>query len=153
MPGFCPPRPDYLFRIDLVARYRPCRIYLYICRTFAHYLRSNCPHSLMDRISDSGSDGCGSIPHEGTKKDFETKSFLIVYDTLTKNCQILCQGVSILLSFAWFGAHLDEKTAISLPRCVGINIFLRPFSVRWPPPRAQRPETEPRSCCHTCRTP
>ena len=22
----------------------------------------------MDRISDSGSDGCGSIPHEGTKK-------------------------------------------------------------------------------------
>ena len=27
-----------------------------------------CPYSLMDRISDSGSDGCGSIPHGGTKK-------------------------------------------------------------------------------------
>ena len=26
-----------------------------------------CPYSLMDRISDSGSDGCGSIPHGGTK--------------------------------------------------------------------------------------
>ncbi len=24
------------------------------------------PYSLMDRISDSGSDGCGSIPHGGT---------------------------------------------------------------------------------------
>ena len=28
----------------------------------------SCPYSLMDRISDSGSDGCGSIPHGGTKK-------------------------------------------------------------------------------------
>ena len=84
----------------------------------------------MDRISDSGSDGCSSILHGGTKKDFVSKSFLIVYDTLTKNCQILCQGVSILLSFAWFGAHLDEKTAISLPRCVvwkGSNIYQQPF--------------------------
>ena len=26
-----------------------------------------CPYSLMDRISDSGSEGCGSIPHGGTK--------------------------------------------------------------------------------------
>ena len=25
------------------------------------------PYSLMDRISDSGSDGCGSIPHGGTR--------------------------------------------------------------------------------------
>ena len=24
----------------------------------------------MDRISDSGSDGCGSIPHGGTKRGF-----------------------------------------------------------------------------------
>ena len=26
------------------------------------------PYSLMDRISDSGSDGCGSIPHGGTRR-------------------------------------------------------------------------------------
>ena len=26
------------------------------------------PYSLMDRISDSGSEGCGSIPHEGTNR-------------------------------------------------------------------------------------
>ena len=26
----------------------------------------HCLRSLMDRISDSGSDGCGSIPHGGT---------------------------------------------------------------------------------------
>ncbi len=25
-----------------------------------------CPYSLMDRITDSGSVGCGSIPHGGT---------------------------------------------------------------------------------------
>ena len=62
-------------------------------------------------------------------------------------------GVPILMQVRLFRAYLDEKTAISLPRCLGINIFLRPFSVRWPPPRAQRPETEPRSCCRTCRTP
>lgn len=28
---------------------------------------THCLRSLMDRISDSGSDGCGSIPHGGTK--------------------------------------------------------------------------------------
>ena len=26
------------------------------------------PYSLMDRISDSGSDGCGSIPHGATRQ-------------------------------------------------------------------------------------
>ena len=35
------------------------------------------PYSLMDRISDSGSDGCGSIPHGGTKK--ETHKCLLFY--------------------------------------------------------------------------
>ena len=33
------------------------------------------PYSLMDRISDSGSDGCGSIPHGGTEKLSMTLSF------------------------------------------------------------------------------
>ena len=33
-----------------------------------------CPYSLMDRISDSGSDGCGSIPHGGTKKEMQPAS-------------------------------------------------------------------------------
>ena len=37
------------------------RIFVYICLPF-------CPYSLMDRISDSGSDGCGSIPHGGTSR-------------------------------------------------------------------------------------
>ena len=33
----------------------------------------------MDRISDSGSDGCGSIPHGGTKKTLGVcpKSFFV----------------------------------------------------------------------------
>ena len=42
-------------------------------------IRVICPHSLMDRISDSGSDGCGSIPHEGTKKGFAMKPFFNIY--------------------------------------------------------------------------
>ena len=29
----------------------------------------------MDRISDSGSDGCGSIPHGGTKKAIRSDCF------------------------------------------------------------------------------
>ena len=36
--------------------------------------------------------------------------------TLTKNPAILYQGVPFFCSFARFSAHLDEKTAISLPR-------------------------------------
>ena len=42
----------------------------YLCNAF-------CPYSLMDRITDSGSVGCGSIPHGGTKKDFNRSLFLI----------------------------------------------------------------------------
>ena len=33
----------------------------------------------MDRISDSGSEGCGSIPHGGTKKDSRTSLSLFLY--------------------------------------------------------------------------
>ena len=33
----------------------------------------------MDRISDSGSDGCGSIPHGGTKKGLRPLSLYPVY--------------------------------------------------------------------------
>ena len=33
------------------------------------YLQSCCPHSLMDRIQDSGSYDCSSILHGGTKKE------------------------------------------------------------------------------------
>ena len=44
---------------------------VYICVPF-------CPYSLMDRISDSGSDGCGSIPHGGTKMTHGNhESFLV----------------------------------------------------------------------------
>ena len=57
-------------------KYMPKRKYCSIFVELQHVLAAVCPHSLMDRISDSGSDGCGSIPHEGTeKKDFEAKSF------------------------------------------------------------------------------
>ena len=43
----------------------------YFCMIVALGMRISCqtgfrPYSLMDRISDSGSDGCGSIPHGGT---------------------------------------------------------------------------------------
>ena len=38
-----------------------------------------CPYSLMDRISDSGSDGCGSIPHGGTKKTEPRSSVFCIY--------------------------------------------------------------------------
>ena len=38
--------------------------------------------------------------------------------TLTKNPAILYQGVSIFSHFDGFSAHLDEKTAISLLRCI-----------------------------------
>ena len=33
----------------------------------------------MDRISDSGSDGCGSIPHGGTKKTEPRSSVFCIY--------------------------------------------------------------------------
>ena len=58
---------NYLLRLFSRARTRTCKFrvkfgnmkaFLLI---FAGRLRS-----LMDRISDSGSDGCGSIPHGGT---------------------------------------------------------------------------------------
>ena len=41
-------------------KFAPLPAFTYICRLI-------CLRSLMDRISDSGSDGCGSIPHGGTK--------------------------------------------------------------------------------------
>ncbi len=34
-----------------------------------------CSYSLMDRISDSGSDGCGSIPHGSTNKTAASAAF------------------------------------------------------------------------------
>ena len=39
-------------------------------------IKSTWPHSLMDRISDSGSDGCGSIPHEATIQFLLARSLL-----------------------------------------------------------------------------
>ena len=38
----------------------------------------------MDRISDSGSDGCGSIPHGGTEKRGQKPSFL--FSTFLQIC-------------------------------------------------------------------
>ncbi len=35
----------------------------------------------MDRISDSGSDGCGSIPHGGTKAEAALLSRFFLYNT------------------------------------------------------------------------
>ena len=134
MPSFCPPRPDYVFWIDLVARYRPCRIYLYICRTFAHYLRSICPHSLMDRISDSGSDGCGSIPHEGTKSSVRK---IAVFPGR---------------NFVFMPAVRDFAGFPGRESCFN-DIVRKLWLILRPPHFGQPPETEPRSGCHTCRTP
>jgi hypothetical protein len=44
----------------------------------------------------------------------------VVYDTLARNPAILCQCVSILMQIRFFWAYLDEKTAISLSRCVAL---------------------------------
>ena len=41
---------------------------LILQRIFLVYLHSVCPHSLMDRIQDSGSYDCSSILHGGTKR-------------------------------------------------------------------------------------
>ena len=57
----------------------------------------------MDRISDSGSDGCGSIPHGGTKKDRLGLSFFCIHmqsDVYPSHCVIaprLMQTVSLTL--------------------------------------------------------
>lgn len=54
--------------------WRNCQKYDYLCpRKKASGLAGksiSCPYSLMDRITDSGSVGCGSIPHGGTKCGF-----------------------------------------------------------------------------------
>lgn len=45
--------------------WRNCQNNSYICKVLGQ--NTACPYSLMDRITDSGSVGCGSIPHGGTK--------------------------------------------------------------------------------------
>ena len=50
-------------------KWRYKRKLYYICRPvygLRDFPERSCLRSLMDRISDSGSDGCGSIPHGGT---------------------------------------------------------------------------------------
>ena len=49
----------------------------------------------MDRISDSGSDGCGSIPHGGTKKGLRPLSLYPVYPQSLRDspggaCKVIC---------------------------------------------------------------
>ena len=48
------------------------------CSNFTTFVKI-CPYSLMDRISDSGSDGCGSIPHGGTKKEMPRHLLFCLY--------------------------------------------------------------------------
>ena len=49
----------------------------------------------MDRTSDSGSDGCGSIPHGGTKKGLRPLSLYPVYPQSLRDshggaCKVIC---------------------------------------------------------------
>ena len=151
MPSFCPPRPDYVFRIDLVARYRPCRIYLYICRMFAHYLRSICPHSLMDRISDSGSDGCGSIPHEGTKSSarkiavFPGRNFVFM-PAVRDFAGFPGRNFVFMPAVRDFAGFSGRESCFN-------DIVRKLWLILRPPHFGPPPETEPRSGCRTYRTP
>ncbi len=54
-----------------------------ITNVIPHLMRDlqwrQCSYSLMDRISDSGSDGCGSIPHGSTKQKCKLLSINNLY--------------------------------------------------------------------------
>ena len=58
----------------------------------------------MDRISDSGSDGCGSIPHGGTKlsinalASFGTLFYAFFCSKIARFSRFLCMFVSALFN-------------------------------------------------------
>ena len=63
---------------------------------------SNRLRSLMDRISDSGSDGCGSIPHGGTRKARQRLAFLVCRADKTYWTLVMLKvAVKVVLSAFW----------------------------------------------------
>ena len=103
------------------------------------------PYSLMGRISDSGSDGCGSIPHGGTRRSAIRCSVLICYlsEGLMFTVSIIPWWLSVLCNLfkvkhlrkcpaflarqdicasAWFAVWSVERISYRWPWC---------YSLRW----------------------
>ena len=83
----------------------------------------------MDRISDSGSDGCGSIPHGGTKRGFGP--FLCTWST-PSHCVTAPVGHTDRSLSLWSGAvagsmffkHLPDASGTALKRLLSFGPFL-----------------------------
>ena len=65
-----------------------------------------CLRSLMDRISDSGSDGCGSIPHGGTRF-LHPASSSAMSGILWASEKILSSSLQLQISFILLQPHLS----------------------------------------------
>ena len=82
----------------------------------------------MDRISDSGSDGCGSIPHGGTKRGFGP--FLCTWST-PSHCVTAPVGHTDRSLSLWsdavagsmFFKHLPDASGTALKRLVTLRGF------------------------------
>ena len=62
----------------------------------------------MDRISDSGSDGCGSIPHEGTKKKRLLSLFFLV-PVYPQSLRDSPGGAYLPFAYAQVGCRLNVR--------------------------------------------
>ena len=86
----------------------------------------------MDRISDSGSDGCGSIPHGGTKKGLRPLSLYPVHPSHFVTAPVGHADLSLSLrsgavAGSMFFKHLPDASGTALKRLslYPVSLYLR----------------------------